>query len=79
MMSEKELTKYIKYLKLKNKDKVSWFNRIRYWKYLKRDYEKQVMENTRKSEMIHNIKIQLDISQQMVGQLESDIKNKKRS
>ena len=76
-MSEKELTKYIKYLKLKNKEKVSWFNRIRYWKYLKRDYEKQVIENTRKSEMIHNIKIQLDISQQMVGQLESDIKNKK--
>ena len=77
-MSEKELMKYRNYLRLKDRKKINWIKKIKFWKYLKKDYDKQVIENARKSDEIHNLKMKLQIAEQSIEHLESDIKNFKK-
>lgn len=78
-MSEKELLKYRKYLKVKDRKKIGWIQKIKFWEYLMRDYNKQVIENARKSEKIHNLEMQLKITNQIKEQLENDLNIKGKS
>ena len=83
-MLEKEAKKYRKYLEKRNSEKTSWFNRIRFWKYLKEDYENAKIENMKKQSKLHRIEqelsstqISLSIACERIEQLEYDLKQKK--
>ena len=83
-MIENEIKMYQKYIKIKSKDKVSFINRIRFWKLLKNEYEYTKKENTNKQDRIIKYKKYISILEtrnlileQQVKQLESDLKKKK--
>lgn len=91
-MLEKEIKKYQKYSKIKNKSKVSWFNRIRFWKYLREDYinatkdnYNATKDNYKKQDKINILKkelsatqISLSIACERIEQLEYDLKQKEK-
>ena len=84
-MLEKEIKKYQKYSMIKNKSKVNWFNRIRFWKYLKKDLENSTKENYNKQDKIIILKyeilatqISLNIANERIMQLEHDLKQKEK-
>ena len=84
-MFDKELEKYKKYSMIKNKSKVNWFNRIRFWKYIKQDLENSTKENYNKQDKIIILKneltatqISLNIACERIEQLEYDLKQKEK-
>lgn len=80
-MNEKEIIKYKKYLKIRNKEKVNWFDRIRYWKLLQKDYQTQRDDTINKQEQIHNTKVELSaykIKGQVLEEELEQLKPKKR-
>lgn len=58
-MNEKQIKKYKKYLKIRDKEKVNWFDRIRYWELLQNDYQIQKKDTIKKQDQIHNTKVEL--------------------
>jgi len=83
-MLEKEAKKYKKYLEKRNSEKTSWFNRIRFWRYLKEDYETAKIENMKKQSKLHRLEqelsstqISLNIACERIEELEYDLKQKK--
>ena len=84
-MLEKEIKKYQKYSKIKNKNKVNWFNRIRFWEYLREDYISATKDNYKKQDKINILKkelsatqISLKIACERIEQLEYDLKQKEK-
>lgn len=91
-MLEKEIKKYQKYSMIKNESKVNWFNRIRFWKYLREDYINATKDNYiatkynyKKQDKINNLKkelsatqISLNIAKERIEQLEYDLKQKEK-
>lgn len=83
-MLEKEIKKYQKYSMIKNKSKVNWFNRIRFWEYLREDYINATKDNYKKQDKINILKelsatqISLNIAKERIEQLEYDLKQKEK-
>ena len=84
-MEEKDIKKYESYKKVLSKDKTNWFNRIRFWKMLKKELELNKKEIIKKQDMIYmlknelsNTQISLNVAHERIMQLEQDLKEKEK-
>ena len=84
-MEEKEIKKYNAYKKVLTKKKVNWFDRIRFWKMLKKELELNKKEIIKKQDMIYILKnelsatqISLNVAYERIMQLEQDLKEKEK-
>lgn len=76
---------YESYKKVLSKKKANFIEKIKYWDMLKKDYECQKKENSRKEDNIHNLKFEnkkletsLNVALQRIEELEKDLKTKKK-
>ena len=79
------MKEYESYKKALSKKKANFIEKIKYWDMLKKDYECQKKENSRKEDNIHNLKFEnkkletsLNVALQRIEELEKDLKTKKK-